>query len=77
LELATVACERLGYDPWYCLGTLAAAHAEAGDFEEAVRWAKESLRGAPDVERAGCKERIKLYQDEQPYRETPSPRRPA
>src|SRR5207244_2050578 len=40
VELASKACELSGFDRWYCLGTLAAAHAEAGDFEEAVAFQK-------------------------------------
>ncbi|MBL8795039.1 MAG: hypothetical protein JNM56_14110 [Planctomycetia bacterium] len=71
VELATRACELSGYDPWYCLGTLAAAQAEAGDFEEARRWAKESLRCAPPEEREACKQRLQLYKADKPYRETP------
>jgi tetratricopeptide (TPR) repeat protein len=71
IEYATVACERSEYEVWYCLGTLAAAYAEAGDFEEARHWAKESLRRAPAKEQAGCKERLRLYREEKPYREEP------
>ena len=69
VEYATKACELCGFEFWYCLGTLAAAYAEVGDFEEARTWAKESLRRAPEEERAGCKERLKLYKDGTPYRE--------
>ncbi len=77
VELAHEACELTGYDRWECLGTLAAAQAEAGDFEEAVAIQKKSLRRAPDEERDGCKERLELYKAREPYREAgghaPSP----
>jgi tetratricopeptide (TPR) repeat protein len=69
MEHATKACELSGVAPWFCLGTLAAAYAEVGDFEEARTWAKGSLRLAPEDERAGCKERLKLYKEGRPYRE--------
>lgn len=69
LEHANRACELSGFGVWFCLGTLAAAHAEVGDFEEARRWAQESIRLAPEAELAGCKERLQLYKAQRPYRE--------
>ncbi len=69
IEHANRACELSDSDAWYCLGTLAAAYAEGGDFEEAIHWARESLRGAPERERAACRERVKLYKEGRPYRE--------
>jgi hypothetical protein len=71
VEHASRACELSGFEVWYCLGTLAAAYAEAGDFAEAQEYAKVSLRRAPEGERTGCKERLQLYKREKPYRETP------
>lgn len=69
LELANKACELSGYTIWTHLGALAAANAECGDFVEAVKWAKESLRLAPVEELEGCKTRLRLYKEETPYRE--------
>jgi tetratricopeptide (TPR) repeat protein len=77
VEHATRACELCGFAEWYCLGTLAAAHAEAGDFEEARDFAKQSLRRAPEAERPGCQERLRLYKEQRPYREAPRPVAPA
>jgi tetratricopeptide (TPR) repeat protein len=62
------ACELSPIIPWYCLGTLAAAHAEAGDFEEAVSWATESLESAPEEELPGCEARLEQYRRREPYR---------
>jgi hypothetical protein len=53
------------------LGTLAAAYAEAGDFDKAVEWqgkANKLYTGAEDRKKG--EERLKLYRDKKPYRET-------
>lgn len=58
-----------------CLDTLAAAYAEAGQFDEAVKTAKEALRLAgerSDSAAAGALERrIHLYEAGQPFRSGP------
>lgn len=77
VELSSMACELSAFDPWFCLGTMAASHAEVGDFEEAVRWARESLRLAPENDRDECRDRLKLYKSGQPYRDLPKPAQPA
>jgi tetratricopeptide (TPR) repeat protein len=73
LAHANKACELSSFGLWFCLGTLAAAHAECGDFEEAKRWARESLHLAPKEEREGCQERLRLYNCGKPYREVLKP----
>ena len=53
------------------LDTLAAAHAEAGVFDQAVRWQQEAIKRKP----AGSdnlkefQDRLALYRDKKPYRE--------
>jgi tetratricopeptide (TPR) repeat protein len=57
------------------LDTLAAAHAELGDFAEAVKTAKQALERLPSVHPPEMKEqiekRVRMYEQNQPYRETP------
>jgi len=52
--------------------TLAAAHAEAGEFEEAIKWQEKALKSpasfAP-TEFGGVKARLELYRQHKPYRE--------
>jgi tetratricopeptide (TPR) repeat protein len=43
VELATKACKITRWNSPDCLGTLAAAYAETGQFEEAVRWQEKAL----------------------------------
>lgn len=71
LEYAHLACELSSFAPWFCLGTLAAAYAECGVFENALNFARESLRLAPENERVGCKERLRKYNEGKPYRASP------
>jgi hypothetical protein len=49
---------------------LAAAHAEAGDFDAAVKWQTKAnaLYGAGENREKG-EARLKLYQERRPYRE--------
>jgi tetratricopeptide (TPR) repeat protein len=71
LDHARKAWDLAGFPPWFCLGTLAAACAEVGDFDEARTSAKEAMRLTPEEERAGCKERLRLYKEGKPYRSPP------
>lgn len=67
LELAKHNCELMMTPEWNDLGTLAAAYAATGNFDEAVRLAKESLALAPKHEKADCQTRLEHYERSEPY----------
>jgi serine/threonine protein kinase len=79
-ELATKACELSEWKDPVCLDTLAAACAEAGQFEDAVRWQKKALEhpeAFPGGEFAEGKLRLTLYESGKPYHESKSEPQPS
>ena len=71
VEFATKACTLSEWKEAYPVGTLAAAYAEAGNFDEAVKWqtkANGMYTDADDKEKG--EERLKLYREKKPYRHT-------
>ena len=71
VEIATEACEHGQWSDPSHIDTLAAAYAEAGDFESAIKFeqmAIEHLRSDSDRKR-DCEQRLHLYQSHNPYRE--------
>ena len=71
VDLATLACKLTDWKDPKNIGTLAAANAEAGDFEAAVKWQLKAneMYGGPAEKAAGAK-RIKLYQERKRYRKS-------
>jgi tetratricopeptide (TPR) repeat protein len=67
-EYATQACEATGWMNATFLDTLAAACAECGQFEEAVRWQKKAIQLARPEDKLKFFSRIKTYQAGKPYR---------
>ena len=65
------------------LDTLAAAYAEATQYEKAVEWQLKAIERAPENAKPPLAERLKLYQSGKPYRANPSlpvtgaPKRPS
>ena len=49
-------------------GTLAAAHAECGDFGQAVIYQQRCINAAPPEGIDAARERLALYKDQKPYR---------
>jgi Tfp pilus assembly protein PilF len=77
VESATRACELTHWDQPGYIDTLAAAHAEAGDFDAAVKRQVQAISMLGDgPDRDGYRSRLALYRAGKPYRET-SPMRPS
>lgn len=73
IENAKRACRESEWRKANHLGTLAAAHAEAGDFAEAIRWQQRALEVAtPTYDTAAAQRRLELYRTGRPYRERPA-----
>ncbi len=70
---ATRACELSHFKDYLYVDTLAAAHAEMGEFDKAIRWQRKALELLPkdSKERSEMEDRLKLYQNKAPYREKP------
>ena len=72
VRLATRACELSGWGTAQKIETLAAAYAESGDFDEAVKYQQKALelRDDDDDRSNAAHQRLQLYQGQQPYRDT-------
>jgi tetratricopeptide (TPR) repeat protein len=72
IETATKACDLKQWKNWRHIDTLAAAYAETGDFEVAIKYETQALQTAPEGDDvAGARERLQLFQHHKPYREKP------
>jgi tetratricopeptide (TPR) repeat protein len=74
IELAKVACQLTEYKHGPFLDTLAAAHAEKGEFDEAVKWQQEAVKCSDQESeeiRKQMADRVELYRQRKPYREQP------
>jgi tetratricopeptide (TPR) repeat protein len=69
VALARQACQATNWKHPFCLGTLGAALAETGSFDEAIHWQRQALDLYPHEEKAGGRARLELYQTRNPYRE--------
>ena len=71
VEYATKACELSGWKDAGHLSTLAAAQAEAGKFEEAVKWQRKAMGVGKYTGKEGekAKRMLKLYEANKPYRD--------
>jgi tetratricopeptide (TPR) repeat protein len=67
---ASRACELSGGKQWQCLATLAAAHADKGDFKKAVKVQTSVIDMAPtDRDKREQDTRLDRYKSRKPYRE--------
>jgi tetratricopeptide (TPR) repeat protein len=60
LELAIQACGITGYEQWNTLDTLAAAHAENGQFDKAKEWLATAIANAPAKEKPRLQSHLEL-----------------
>ncbi len=73
VEHGTKACLFTHYaNPAY-IDTLAAAYAEAGDFDSAVKWQKEAIRLDNGTFAVDFQKRLRLFEAGKPYREGVAP----
>ncbi len=74
LEFAERVCRASAYGNATALDTLAAAHAECGQFEQAVQFAQKALAVTPPDQQATMgeqiRQRLELYRRGEPYRES-------
>lgn len=70
IELATEACQLTDYKKAYILSTLAAAHAEAGDFDQAIEWAEKAVTLSGDDVLDQLKAELESYRRNEPWRES-------
>ena len=71
VEDATKACELTSWKQANNLDTLAAAYAEAGDFDAAVKWQTKAVELASERLKAELRSHVDLYKAHKPYREEP------
>jgi tetratricopeptide (TPR) repeat protein len=69
LHLATRACEATEYKWWQPVRALAAAHAERGNFDDAVEYAEAAAELAPDDESMALHRQASTYRKQKPWRE--------
>lgn len=72
VKLARSACEQTGFKDPLCLDVLGCAYAEAGQWDEAVRWAEQALKLAPEDDADGVRLRVDLYRLHEPCYELPA-----
>lgn len=76
VEFGTKACDLSKWKEARYIDTLAAAYAETGDFESAVKWQQQALQmleEAPLPNMPELRARLALYQQHQPYRDQIKP----
>ncbi|MBI83104.1 MAG: hypothetical protein CMJ81_07905 [Planctomycetaceae bacterium] len=69
LELATRACEVTEYQAAHILSTLAAAHAELGNFDKAIENSTQAVENGSEEMKGQLQKELDSYQQNQPWRE--------
>lgn len=69
IELAKKACELTKYEKPHILSTLAAGYAEAGNWEEALKWSNKAVEEGDGEVADQLKEELESYKQKKPWRE--------
>jgi tetratricopeptide (TPR) repeat protein len=69
IELATKACEVTEFKEAHILSTLAAAYAESGDFETAIKWSTKAVELGEGETREQLQKELESYKQKKPWRE--------
>lgn len=67
LELAQRNLELLPEINWNSLSVLAAAFAESGDFESAIKWITQAMKLAQNEDKTDCEKQLQCYERNQAY----------
>ena len=67
IELASQVCEQDGWHYHSFLDTIAAAHAENGDFENAVKFVKKAIDAAPQIDVNEYEENLRRYKNREAW----------
>ena len=69
IEMGKRACELSAWNNAQIIDTLAAAYAECGQFDEALKWQQKAVDLASDKDREELRTRVDVYKKRQPYRQ--------
>jgi tetratricopeptide (TPR) repeat protein len=69
IELATKACELTDYKEAHILSTLAAAYAESGQWDDALKWSKKAVEIGDGSVKEQLKQELASYEAKKPWRE--------
>ena len=69
IELAELGCEVTEYKEAHILSTLAAAYAESGEWDEAIKWSKKAVELGGEAIDDQLKKELASYEQKKPWRE--------